>query len=388
MFYFLWLFQYVISFYFHYILFHDNCIIIISLILILYICSYFIFIYLFLLQQPERFLRHSDTGPGPSGDWPSADPNSSPIGGRSFKESSGSCSRPRAWSVRTFQDFLPPLPQLHKKWCSWNSTSPFTKLVDSVSTQTFVWVSPTILSCCRLLSNLSHFRLRPVWDLIAEVPTAGRFSLTSTWKPTAILATSPIHPSATPPTRSRSRRRGSGVSTPPATCSAPDSRGLVLACSPKAKDPLRGFLRPPRLNPPRASPPPPPPNVRLKVASLERGAISQARPITSACPSLPSLKRRTGSLWSQPSSWTRRRAPRHRTDWYRGHLRKLQWGAWAPKGPEQSGGRGGVRCREGCVLSLPADLQNPTTASRSSVCPRGCSLSPTRCDDHSPPGLC
>ncbi|XP_039627395.1 uncharacterized protein si:dkey-112e17.1 isoform X1 [Polypterus senegalus] len=42
-----------------------------------------------------------------------------------------SAPRPRAWSVRTFQDFLPPLPQLQRKWCSWNSTSPFTKLVDN-----------------------------------------------------------------------------------------------------------------------------------------------------------------------------------------------------------------------------------------------------------------
>ncbi|XP_038129563.1 uncharacterized protein si:dkey-112e17.1 isoform X1 [Cyprinodon tularosa] len=81
--------------------------------------------------QRERFLRHSDTGPSPSCDWPSVDANTSPTGGRSVK--GGSCSRPRAWSVRTFQDFLPPLPQLHKKWCSWNSTSPFTKLVDAPS---------------------------------------------------------------------------------------------------------------------------------------------------------------------------------------------------------------------------------------------------------------
>ncbi|XP_069034489.1 uncharacterized protein [Embiotoca jacksoni] len=81
--------------------------------------------------QRERFLRHSDTGPGPAVDWPSPDPTTSPSGCRSVKDGSGGCARPRAWSVRTFQDFLPPLPQLHKKWCSWNSTSPFTKLVDS-----------------------------------------------------------------------------------------------------------------------------------------------------------------------------------------------------------------------------------------------------------------
>ncbi|XP_055017707.1 uncharacterized protein si:dkey-112e17.1 [Boleophthalmus pectinirostris] len=76
--------------------------------------------------QRERFLRLSDTGPGPSGDWPSPDSSGT-------RSKSGSGSRPRAWSVRTFQDFLPPLPQLHKKWCSWNSTSPFTKLVDTAT---------------------------------------------------------------------------------------------------------------------------------------------------------------------------------------------------------------------------------------------------------------
>ncbi|KAM7416392.1 hypothetical protein PAMA_018451 [Pampus argenteus] len=77
--------------------------------------------------QRERFLRHSDTGPSPAGDWPLPDSATSPTA----KDGSSGCARPRAWSVRTFQDFLLPLPQLHKKWCSWNSTSPFTKLVDS-----------------------------------------------------------------------------------------------------------------------------------------------------------------------------------------------------------------------------------------------------------------
>lgn len=77
----------------------------------------------------ERFLRHSDTGPAPAGDWPSPDSSASPAVSRSVKDGGG--TRPRAWSVRTFQDFLPPLPQLHRKWCSWNSASPFTKLVDS-----------------------------------------------------------------------------------------------------------------------------------------------------------------------------------------------------------------------------------------------------------------
>lgn len=77
-----------------------------------------------LSPHTQRLLRLSDTGPGPSGDWPSPD-SSAP------RSKSGSGSRPRAWSVRTFHDFLPPLPQLHKRWCSWNSNSPFTKLVDT-----------------------------------------------------------------------------------------------------------------------------------------------------------------------------------------------------------------------------------------------------------------
>ncbi|XP_051750124.1 uncharacterized protein si:dkey-112e17.1 [Ctenopharyngodon idella] len=72
--------------------------------------------------QRERFLRHSDTGPSRPFDWPTPDPALPTV---------TKSARPRAWSVRTFQDLLPPLPQLHRKWCSWNANSPFTKLVDS-----------------------------------------------------------------------------------------------------------------------------------------------------------------------------------------------------------------------------------------------------------------
>ncbi|XP_068766923.1 uncharacterized protein [Struthio camelus] len=39
--------------------------------------------------------------------------------------------RQRTWSARTFHDFLAPIPQLQKKWCSWTTNSPFTKLVDN-----------------------------------------------------------------------------------------------------------------------------------------------------------------------------------------------------------------------------------------------------------------
>ncbi|XP_052411411.1 uncharacterized protein LOC127957081 [Carassius gibelio] len=80
--------------------------------------------------QRERFLRHSDTGPSRPFDWSTPDQTSTSVT-KSSQVGSTNSTRPRAWSVRTFQDLLPPLPQLHKKWCSWNSTSPFTKLVDS-----------------------------------------------------------------------------------------------------------------------------------------------------------------------------------------------------------------------------------------------------------------
>ncbi|TKS77947.1 hypothetical protein D9C73_013228 [Collichthys lucidus] len=90
-------------------------------------------------EQRERFLRHSDTSPSPTADWPSPESTMSPSNASFTKD--GSSARPRAWSVRTFQDFLPPLPQLHKKWCSWNSTSPFTKLVDSAP--------PSLVTDCR-----------------------------------------------------------------------------------------------------------------------------------------------------------------------------------------------------------------------------------------------
>ncbi|KAK3539305.1 hypothetical protein QTP86_034177 [Hemibagrus guttatus] len=77
----------------------------------------------------ERFLRRSETGSVQPSDWmPRSEPSNWPSRG-----SHVGSARPRAWSVRTFHDFLLPLPQLNRKWCSWNLTSPFTKLVDTVS---------------------------------------------------------------------------------------------------------------------------------------------------------------------------------------------------------------------------------------------------------------
>lgn len=128
-----------------------------------------------------------------------------------------------------------------------------------------------------------------------------------TWKPRETTAPSLTHPSAMPRTRLRSLPRGSGVSTPPATCGAHASQGPASAYSPgqqTQRKPL-GFLLPraPRQSPLLALLPPP--SVRWRAARLERGVISLARVITSACLCLPSLRRRTGSLWSQLSTWTR-----------------------------------------------------------------------------------
>lgn len=128
-----------------------------------------------------------------------------------------------------------------------------------------------------------------------------------TWRPRQTTAPSLTHPSAMPLTHLRSLPRGSGVSTPPATCGAHASQGLALACSPVRQTQQRppGFLLPRAPHQSLLLAPLPPPSVKWRVARLERGGISLARVITSVCLCLPSLRRRTGSLWSQLSTWTR-----------------------------------------------------------------------------------
>lgn len=157
-------------------------------------------------------------------------------------------------------------------------------------------------------------RLHPVWLLTAEVATAGRFSLMFTWKARQIPAQPQTHPSAMPPIPSRSLPKDSGASTPPATCDVLGSQGRVLASSQRQQT-----WRRPRAAPPPQSPslePLPPLSVKLRVATLE---ISQARVITSACLCLPSLRKRTGSLWSQPNTWSRPPHPLCSTGWLQGH---------------------------------------------------------------------
>lgn len=128
------------------------------------------------------------------------------------------------------------------------------------------------------------------------------------WTLRQTTAPSPTPPSATPPTRLRRPLRGSGVSTPIATCGAHASQGLALACFLGRQTQRRppGFLMPkaPSQNPALAHLLLPP-SVRSRAARPERGVSSQERVTTSACKCLPSLRKRTGSPWSQLSTWTR-----------------------------------------------------------------------------------
>ncbi|XP_041083941.1 uncharacterized protein LOC121299853 isoform X1 [Polyodon spathula] len=85
----------------------------------------------FSTYKQYKNLNSGETSPGTVCDWLTPDTASTPPFPDPRAERDSGALRPRAWSVRTFHDFLPP--QLQRKWCSWNSTSPFTKLVDNGS---------------------------------------------------------------------------------------------------------------------------------------------------------------------------------------------------------------------------------------------------------------
>ncbi|KAK6483713.1 hypothetical protein HHUSO_G15260 [Huso huso] len=85
----------------------------------------------FSTYKQDKNLKSNETSPGTVCDWLTPDTASPPPFPDPRSERDSGAPRPRAWSVRTFHDFLPP--QLQRKWCSWNSTSPFTKLVDNGS---------------------------------------------------------------------------------------------------------------------------------------------------------------------------------------------------------------------------------------------------------------
>ncbi|XP_076854608.1 uncharacterized protein LOC143509643 [Brachyhypopomus gauderio] len=81
--------------------------------------------------QHERFLQHSDTEASQLWTAPTSPGVSTVTEG--VHVGSVSSARPRAWRVRTFEDFLSPLPPLQKRWGNWMTSRPFTKLGTSGS---------------------------------------------------------------------------------------------------------------------------------------------------------------------------------------------------------------------------------------------------------------
>ncbi|XP_014819149.1 PREDICTED: uncharacterized protein LOC106901223 [Calidris pugnax] len=81
----------------------------------------------------DKNLKRSVTSPASVSDWLTS---THPAAGADAAEKGtvqleNHYPRQRTWSARTFHDFLAPIPQLQKKWCSWTTNSPFTKLVDN-----------------------------------------------------------------------------------------------------------------------------------------------------------------------------------------------------------------------------------------------------------------
>ncbi|XP_074897605.1 uncharacterized protein LOC142037268 [Buteo buteo] len=83
----------------------------------------------------DKNLKRSVTSPASVSDWLTS--NHTAAGADAVEKGNvqleNHCPRQRTWSARTFHDFLAPIPQLQKKWCSWTTNSPFTKLVDNSS---------------------------------------------------------------------------------------------------------------------------------------------------------------------------------------------------------------------------------------------------------------
>ncbi|XP_010017864.1 PREDICTED: uncharacterized protein LOC104409639 [Nestor notabilis] len=81
----------------------------------------------------DKNLKRSVTSPASVSDWLAS--NHAAAGADTVEKGNAPlenhCPRQRTWSARTFHDFLAPIPQLQKKWCSWTTNSPFTKLVDN-----------------------------------------------------------------------------------------------------------------------------------------------------------------------------------------------------------------------------------------------------------------
>lgn len=118
----------------------------------------------------DKNLKRSVTSPASVSDWLTSNPMAA--GADTVEKGNiqmeNHYPRQRTWSARTFHDFLAPLPQLQKKWCSWTTNSPFTKLVDnSVSlARRGVWGGQVSCPICLLVGHvfpgLTALPLQPV----------------------------------------------------------------------------------------------------------------------------------------------------------------------------------------------------------------------------------
>ncbi|XP_009995994.1 PREDICTED: uncharacterized protein LOC104388774 [Chaetura pelagica] len=80
----------------------------------------------------DKNLKRSVTSPASVSDWLTSNHTAgADAAEKGNVQQENHCPRQRTWSARTFHDFLAPIPQLQKKWCSWTTSSPFTKLVDN-----------------------------------------------------------------------------------------------------------------------------------------------------------------------------------------------------------------------------------------------------------------
>ncbi|XP_053135685.1 uncharacterized protein LOC128337948 [Hemicordylus capensis] len=81
----------------------------------------------------DKSLKRSITSPGSVSDWLTTDHMGPGMGtaGKGSTQSESHYPRQRTWSARAFHDLLTPIPQLQKKWCTWTTNSPFTKLVNN-----------------------------------------------------------------------------------------------------------------------------------------------------------------------------------------------------------------------------------------------------------------
>ncbi|KAJ7309702.1 hypothetical protein JRQ81_007762 [Phrynocephalus forsythii] len=81
----------------------------------------------------DKSLTRSITSPGSVCDWLAADQTEPDLSAteRGLGQTESRDAAQRAWSTRTFRHLVAPLPQLQKKWCSWSTNSPFTKLVNN-----------------------------------------------------------------------------------------------------------------------------------------------------------------------------------------------------------------------------------------------------------------